>query len=55
MRAKQTLLTGIAIGLIFGCAVFVLVWFKGDLLSGIFTTDAAVIVNAFRLSARFCA
>lgn len=47
MRAKQTLLTGIAIGLIFGCAVFVLVWFKGDLLSGIFTTDAAVIVNAF--------
>lgn len=46
-RAKQTLLTGIAIGLIFGCAVFVPVWFKGDLLSGIFTTDAAVIVNAF--------
>ena len=46
-RAKQTLLTGIAIGLVFGCAVFALVWFKGDLLSGIFTTDAAVIANAF--------
>ena len=46
-RAKQTLFTGIAIGLLFGCAVFALVWFKGDLLSGIFTTDAAVIANAF--------
>ena len=46
-RAKQTLLTGIAIGLVFGCAVFALVWFKGDLLSSIFTTDAAVIANAF--------
>ena len=46
-RARQTLFTGIAIGLVFGCAVFALVWFEGDLLSGIFTTDAAVIVNAF--------
>ena len=46
-RARQTLFTGIAIGLVFGCAVFALVWFKGDLLSGIFTTDAAVIANAF--------
>ena len=46
-RARQTLFTGIAIGLVFGCAVFELVWFEGDLLSGIFTTDAAVIVNAF--------
>ena len=39
-RARQTLFTGIAIGLVFGCAVFALVWFEGDLLSGIFTTDA---------------
>lgn len=46
-RARQTLFTGIAIGLVFGCAVFALVWFEGNLLSGIFTTDAAVIVNAF--------
>ena len=46
-RARQTLFTGIAIGLVFGCAVFALVWFEGDLLSSIFTTDAAVIVNAF--------
>ena len=46
-RAKQSLFTGIGIGLAFGCAVFALVWFKGDLLSGIFTTDAAVVANAF--------
>ena len=46
-RAKQSMFTGIGIGLVFGCAVFALVWFKGDMLSGIFTTDAAVIANAF--------
>ena len=46
-RAKHSMFTGIGIGLVFGCAVFALVWFEGDLLSGIFTTDAAVIVNAF--------
>ena len=46
-RAKQTLFTGIGIGLVFGVAVFALVWFKGDLLSGIFTTDAAVIANGY--------
>ena len=44
-RAKQSMFTGIGIGLVFGCAVFALAWFKGDLLSGIFTTDAAVIAN----------
>ena len=46
-RAKKSMLTGIAIGLAFGCAMFALVWFKGDALSAIFTTDAAVIANAF--------
>ena len=46
-RAKQSMFTGIGIGLVFGCAVFALVWFKGDLLSGVFTTDAAVVANAF--------
>ena len=39
--------TGIGIGLVFGCAVFALVWFKGDLLASVFTTDAAVIANGF--------
>ena len=46
-RAKQSMLTGIGIGLVIGCLVFTLVWFRGDLLSGIFTTDASVIANAF--------
>ena len=46
-RAKKSMFTGIAIGLAFGCAMFALVWFKGDALSAIFTTDAAVIANAF--------
>ena len=46
-RAKHSMFTGIGIGLVFGCAVFALVWFKGDLLSGVFTTDAAVIANGF--------
>ena len=46
-RAKQAMFTGIGIGLVFGCAVFALVWCKGDLLAGVFTTAAAVIANAF--------
>ena len=46
-RAKQSMFTGIGIGLVFGCAVFALVWFKGNLLSSIFTTDAAVIANGY--------
>lgn len=46
-RAKQAMFTGIGIGLVFGCSVFALVWCKGDLLAGVFTTDAAVIANAF--------
>ena len=46
-RADQSLFTGIGIGLVFGCAVFALVWFKGDVLSGLFTADAAVIANGY--------
>ena len=46
-RAKRSMFTGIGIGLVFGCAVFALVWFKGDLLAGIFTADAAVVANGF--------
>ena len=46
-RAEQSMFTGIGIGLVFGCAVFALVWFKGDALSGLFTTDAAVIANGY--------
>ena len=47
LRARQTLFTGIGIGLTFGAAVFTLVLLKGDWLSGIFTTDPAVIARAF--------
>jgi putative MATE family efflux protein len=46
-RARQSMFTGIGIGLAFGCAVFALVWFKGDALAGVFTADQAVITNAF--------
>ena len=46
-RAKQSMFTGIGIGLVFGCVMFALVWFQGDVLSGIFTPDAAVIANAY--------
>ena len=46
-RAKKSMNTGIGIGMLFGCAVFLLVWFWGDGLSGIFTPDAAVIANSY--------
>lgn len=46
-RAKKAMFTGIGIGLAFGCAMFALVFFRGDLLSNVFTTDSAVIQNAF--------
>ena len=42
-RARQSMFTGIGIGLAFGCAVFALVWFKGDALAGVFTADQAAI------------
>lgn len=46
-RAEQSMFTGIGIGLVFGCAVFALVRCKGDVLSGLFTADAAVIANSY--------
>ena len=46
-RAKKSMFTGIGIGLVIGCFVFALVMLKGDLLSSAFTTDAAVIANAY--------
>ena len=46
-RAKKAMFTGIGIGLAFGCAVFALVWFRGDALCSVFTTDAAVVANGF--------
>ena len=46
-RAKKSMYTGIAIGLVIGTFVFALVMLKGDLLSSAFTTDADVIANAY--------
>ena len=46
-RAKKAMFTGIGIGLTIGCFVFIFILFRGDLLTGIFTTDAAVVQNGF--------
>ena len=46
-RARQSMFTGIGVGLFFGCFVFALVLLKGDVLSGFFTTESAVIRNAY--------
>ena len=46
-RARQTMFTGIGVGLVVGCFVFCFVMFRGDLLAGIFTTDAAVIQKGY--------
>ena len=46
-RAKQAMFTGMGIGLVFGCAVFALVMLKGDMLAGIFSTDAEVVQKGF--------
>ena len=39
--------TGIGIGLLIGSVVFVLILMKGDVLTGLFTTDAAVVQRGF--------
>ena len=46
-RARQTMFTGSGVGLVVGCFVVCFVMFRGDLLAGIFTTDAAVIQRGF--------
>ena len=46
-RAKQSMLTGIGVGLFFGCAVFALVMLKGDALAGFFSPDAEVVQKGF--------
>ena len=54
-RARNTLYTGIGVGLAVGCVVFILVMFKGDLLAGFFTTDVAVVQRAFEYLKGFAA
>lgn len=46
-RAKRAMFTGIGVGLVSGCAVFVLVLLKGDALAGIFSSDAEVVQKGF--------
>lgn len=46
-RAKRSMFTGIGVGLVVGIFVFILVLFKGDLLTGIFTTDPDVIASGY--------
>ena len=46
-RAKKSMFTGIGVGLVLGCLVFILVMFKGDVLAGLFSTDTAVIQKGY--------
>lgn len=46
-RAKSTMFTGIGVGVLIGAVVFVIVLFKGDLLTGIFTTDSNVVQKGY--------
>ena len=46
-RARQSMFTGIGVGLVAGCLVFALVMLKGNVLTGFFSTDEAVIRNGF--------
>lgn len=46
-RARQAMFTGIGVGVAFGCVVFCIVMFKGDILAGCFSNDAAVIQKGF--------
>lgn len=46
-RAKQALFTGMGVGILVGCVFFAFVLFKGNMLTGIFTTDAAVVQNGY--------
>ena len=42
-RAKKSMFTGMGLGVVVGIVVFICVWCFGDVLTSVFTTDAAVI------------
>lgn len=46
-RAKRSMFTGIAVGVAFGIVMFALVLLKGDVLAGLFSTDAEVVRRGF--------
>ena len=48
-RAKKAMFTGMGIGLIVGIIVFSSVWFFGDVLTSIFTTDEAVVQKGLNI------
>ena len=46
-RAKKAMLTGMGTGIAVGVIVFLGVWFFGDVLTSIFTTDEAVVQKGY--------
>ena len=46
-RAKKSMFPGIAVGVAFGIVMFALVLRKGDVLAGLFSTDAEVVRRGF--------
>ena len=46
-RAKKSMLTGMGIGIAIGVPIFLTVFFFGDVISSIFTSDAAVIARSY--------
>ena len=46
-RAKKAMFAGMGVGLCIGCIVFVFILFQGNLLTGIFTTDAGVVQKGY--------
>ncbi len=46
-RAEKSMFTGMAIGVVIGILVFVLVLFKGDTLTSLFSADKEVIAHGF--------
>lgn len=46
-RAKKSMFTGIAVGVAFSIVMFALVLRKGDVLAGLFSTDAEVVRRGF--------
>lgn len=53
-RARQSMLTGMAIGASIGVFIMLLAWFKGDILAGLFTNDPLVIMRSAEYLKGFC-
>lgn len=53
-RAKKTMFCGMAIGASIGLVVCLSVYFKGDVISSVFSEDAAVIEKSFEYLKGFC-